>query len=100
MLVVRDLSVSPAVRERVEELSAELNRFFHELRRVSWNLRLDAGTVRASCSLVARSGEYRAHASHATARDAVNLVYDKLVTQRRRVKMKRVGARRGDRARD
>jgi len=95
MLVARDLNVSPAVRDRVEALSAELNKFFHDLRRVSSHLRLDAGTISASCSLVARSGEYRAHASHTAARAAVDLVYDKLVTQRRRVKKKRVGTRRG-----
>lgn len=100
MLVVRDLSATPSLRGRIDDVSAEFDRFFHDLRRVSWSLRLEAGRIKASCALSARSGEYRAHASHAAAVGAVDLVYDKLVTQRRRVKMKRVGARRARSSRE
>ena len=70
MLVVRDLNATPSLRGRIEDVSAEFDRFFHDLRRVSWSLRLEAGRIKASCALSARSGEYRAHASHAAAAGA------------------------------
>lgn len=93
MVVARDIKVHPALREQVEDLSAGLSRFFHDLRRVAWHLQIEADLVRVSCSVAARSGDYRAQAKHHTAESALGLVYDKLVTQRRRVKMKRLGAR-------
>ena len=98
MIVARDIKVNPALREQVEDLSAGLSRFFHDLRRVAWHLQIEADLVRASCNVAARSGDYRAQAKHHTAESAVGLVYDRLVTQRRRVKMKRLGARKAGEA--
>lgn len=94
MLVIRDIEAGPRLRDRVEDLSSGLDRFFHDLRHVSWNLRRDAGAVKATCRLSARSGDYQAQASHKTGLGAIDLVYDKLVTQRRRVKKQTLGARR------
>lgn len=97
MIVARDIKVDPAFRNQVEDLSC-LTRFFHDLRRVAWNLQIEAELVRASCNVAARGGDHRAQATHDTAEGAVGVVFDKLVTQRRRVKMKRRGARKAGKA--
>ncbi|MFN8059942.1 MAG: hypothetical protein U0Q12_12360 [Vicinamibacterales bacterium] len=48
MIVARDIKMPPTLRDQVEDLSAGLTRFFHHLRRVAWNLQIEAQLVRAS----------------------------------------------------
>jgi len=99
-IVFRNRQASERVKVRAEELAERLTRYFRGLEYVEWDVSRDGNESTVKCRAHSRSGYYRAQARAGSAAAALDLVFDKLVKERRRNKAKRIGGRRGASAKD
>lgn len=86
-LATRDLSLSPAMRERAESLAQRFSHYFTSVQRVEWGFSRDADDVVVSCRIHSRSGYYRASARASSVRTGLDLAVEKVLKQRRRKKV-------------
>ena len=87
--------LSPAARQKLEDVNEKLGRFFRSIISASWVFVQEHGNWEVRCQLHGRSGRYRVVVEATTARDAIDAAYEKLVRQRRRARRKAISKRRG-----
>jgi ribosome-associated translation inhibitor RaiA len=98
-ITVRNTELTYAERRRLRALIARMPRYFRHLKATHWRFSAVSDLSAVSCSAHSQSGVFRARATAARPGAAMDLVYDKIVRQRRRsransVKRRRVGTHR------
>ena len=82
----RSDSVTDDERRYAWRLSERFGRYFAAIGEVKWTLSAERQLRTASCNLYGKSGFYHAEAGRRTFRESINLVFRKIVEQRKRRK--------------
>lgn len=85
--------LTPSERRRINLLNTRMQRYFRHIIALSWDLQKTGRAFEACCHVHAGSGYYRAHVTADRAGTAMDLAFEKIVRQRRRVRARSVTAR-------
>jgi ribosome-associated translation inhibitor RaiA len=84
-ITVRVARLTPAEQRRLREVGERLKRYFRSAITLHWDLGVDGPSFVASCRVHSRSGYYRARATADRLGEAIDIAFERVTRQRRRV---------------